>query len=100
MAVNLGEARSVHDVTERIGFDQAKLDEKGVGSAQGELVILLIRVVVKEGVTCVLKFHELAVISALAVAFCEFFRVLNGDDAVGLAVEDEAGREVFLREVA
>jgi len=63
----------VHDVAQWIWLDQAKFDEEVVGSTQGELIVLLIRVVVKESVASVLEFHELAIISAFAVTFYEFF---------------------------
>lgn len=97
MAAKSCGARSVQDIGERVGLDDAEFDEKVVSRPQGNLVIFLVGIEIKEGVSGVFELHEITTIALFAVAFGKALGEFEGDHAIGLGMEDEAGRESLLR---
>jgi len=97
MAAKSCGARSVHDIGERVGLDDAEFNEKVVSRPQGNLVIFLIGIEIKKGVSGIFEFHEITTIALFTVAFGKALGEFEGDHAIGLCMKDEAGRESLLR---
>lgn len=97
MAAKSCGARSVHDIGERVGLDDAEFNEKVVSRPQGNLVIFLVGIEIKKGVSGIFEFHEITTIALFTVAFGKALGEFEGDHAIGLCMKDEAGRESLLR---
>ncbi len=95
----VAEVPSGKQVGVRVWLEDVVFDEEVVGGFEGDFVVSLVGVVVEESVAGVFEVKELDFVSFFGVSFGEFFRLAEGDESVGGAVENDGRGEVFLRKV-
>lgn len=66
-----GEGIFLVEVWERVGDEETEIGEEVVGGLEGDGVVVLIGVVIKEGVASISEGEEFAFVAAAAVSFGE-----------------------------
>lgn len=85
--------------SQRIGFQDAEVDQEAVHGTQGDFVVLLMRVVVEEGMACAFELHQFAAVFLFRVALGESGHQFYRNETVVSTVVEFAGGQASLWQV-